>query len=269
MDSSTDVHLANLNRLLALGADVHANNDDALRSASNGHVAVVQVLLAAGAYVQADNNYALRYASSNGHLAVVEALLLAGADVHAEDDYALRWASLNGHVAVETALRTAAGRVLAAPIQRQQSVSRGTPGVQAAPIQRQQRTPVVPRHSTTAQRAPDVFTQSRDAYIAHSAARTDAATLIYPTKRRELPVSTLDWAAGLRGDDEHVLSAGQDYYVCTNPTQPHHYDAEYYSEYCRGSTTLPTPLDGRPAKACLLCPYCKNKMDTQLYSNRL
>ena len=76
------------------GADVHAQEDEALRWASyNGHVAVVECLLKAGADVHAREDEALRYASENGHVAVVECLLKAGANVHAREDYALRWAS--------------------------------------------------------------------------------------------------------------------------------------------------------------------------------
>jgi len=50
-----------------------------------------------GADVHADNDYALRWASENGHKDVVELLLKAGSDVHADDDYALRIASYYGY----------------------------------------------------------------------------------------------------------------------------------------------------------------------------
>ena len=88
------------------GADIHAQEDQALRLASrNGHVAVVECLLKAGADVHARQDYALRYASRRGHVAVVECLLKAGANVHAREDAAFRLASVNGHVAVVKLLK--------------------------------------------------------------------------------------------------------------------------------------------------------------------
>ena len=53
----------------------------------------VNVLLAAGANVHAQNDMALRVASKKGHVDVVQILLAAGADVHAQNDTALLWAS--------------------------------------------------------------------------------------------------------------------------------------------------------------------------------
>jgi hypothetical protein len=94
--------------MLAAGADVHADNDYALRGAAvNGHLPVVQALLAAGADVHADNDYALCCAARNGHLPVVQALLAAGANLHARDDYALCCAVGNGHLPVVQALLAA------------------------------------------------------------------------------------------------------------------------------------------------------------------
>ena len=103
-----------LDAALASGADVHAQDDAALRCASrNGHLAVVQTLLTAGANVHAKDDYAhaLRCASAKGHGAVVQALLNAGANVHADDDEALRLASMKGHGAVVQALLTAGANV--------------------------------------------------------------------------------------------------------------------------------------------------------------
>jgi hypothetical protein len=113
--------------LLAVGADVHAWNDDALRQASKnghaetvrilltvvdvhavrdmalymaglwGHTETVKMLLAAGADVHATNDCALRHAAETGHTQIVQLLLAAGADVHADEDYALHIAARNGH----------------------------------------------------------------------------------------------------------------------------------------------------------------------------
>jgi len=86
-----------IEQLILDGADVHADNDCALRWASeSGHLNVVKVLLEAGADVHVNNDYALIWASSRGHLGVVKVLLENGADVHAKDDCALRWASRYG-----------------------------------------------------------------------------------------------------------------------------------------------------------------------------
>ena len=83
------------------GADVHADNDYALRMASMyGYLPVVEVLVKAGADVHAADDEALRYASERGHLPVVEVLVKAGADVHAKNDEALRYASYHGHLPV-------------------------------------------------------------------------------------------------------------------------------------------------------------------------
>jgi Ankyrin repeats (3 copies) len=83
---------------LEAGADVHADDDQALRSASTyGHTEVVRILLKAGANVHALNDYALRWASHNVNTEVVRLLLEAGADVHASDDEALRSVSASGH----------------------------------------------------------------------------------------------------------------------------------------------------------------------------
>jgi ankyrin repeat protein len=98
--------------LLAAGADVHADNDGALRWASyNGHTEMVKVLLAADADVHADNDGALRWASDEGHTEVVKVLLAAGADVHAKNDWALRWASDKGHTEVVKVLLAAGADV--------------------------------------------------------------------------------------------------------------------------------------------------------------
>lgn len=87
--------------LLKSGADVRADDDLSLRLAARyGHVGVVAALLKSGAYVHAENDYALRMASSNGHAHVVELLLKSGADIHAFNDYALLWAAHQGHTAV-------------------------------------------------------------------------------------------------------------------------------------------------------------------------
>jgi ankyrin repeat protein len=90
--------LPGVKKALEMGADIHANDDYALRWASySGHSDIVELLLKNGADIHADFDFALRYASDNGHLPVVELLLKNGADVHAKNDSPLRWASEKGH----------------------------------------------------------------------------------------------------------------------------------------------------------------------------
>ena len=93
-------------------ADVHTNNDYALRWASDqGHTEVIKVLLDAGANVHVNNDYALSRASEYGNTEIVKVLLDVGADVHADNDGALRWASYNGHIEVVKILLNAGADV--------------------------------------------------------------------------------------------------------------------------------------------------------------
>jgi len=66
---------------LAAGADIHATQDGALRSAAlNNHAEMVNLLLAAGANVHADHDGAMRWAAYHGHVDVVRVLLASGVD---------------------------------------------------------------------------------------------------------------------------------------------------------------------------------------------
>jgi len=94
-------HIKVVKLLLDAGANVHTRNNGALQGASyNGHTDIVKLLLDAGADVHAKNDKALQWASYYGYIEIVKLLLDAGADVHAQDDYALRWASIYGHTNV-------------------------------------------------------------------------------------------------------------------------------------------------------------------------
>ena len=84
--------------LLASGANVHAEDDLALRCAAyDGYTEMVKVLLASGANVHAKDDEALCWAAMNGHTEMVRTLLAGSAHVHAEDDCALRRAAYWGH----------------------------------------------------------------------------------------------------------------------------------------------------------------------------
>ena len=70
--------LGNLPMVKALvenGADIHADDDDALQwSAYYGHLSVVKYLVENGADVNAGNGFALQYATYYGHSDIVEYL---------------------------------------------------------------------------------------------------------------------------------------------------------------------------------------------------
>jgi len=80
------------------GSSIHAVDDQALKfSAQRGHLEIVKFLVTQGANVHADNDYALRYSALKGHLENVKFLITNGANIHAENDYALRWSALRDH----------------------------------------------------------------------------------------------------------------------------------------------------------------------------
>ena len=67
--------LSEVKRLVAFGADIHAEEDYALRRAAHwGHLEVIKYLVECGADIHADDDYALRSAASYGHLAIVKYL---------------------------------------------------------------------------------------------------------------------------------------------------------------------------------------------------
>jgi ankyrin repeat protein len=99
--ASRNGHIEVVKLLIGAGADVTADDNEAIRFASeNGHIEVVKLLIGAGADVTADDNEAIRFASENGHIEVVKLLIDNGADVTADDNYAIRYASRNGHIEI-------------------------------------------------------------------------------------------------------------------------------------------------------------------------
>jgi ankyrin repeat protein len=94
--AAVDGHTETVRTLLAAGADVHARNDGALSlGALYGCAETVKILLATGADLHATDDIALRLAAGHGHTEAVKILLSAGSDVHAGDDEALRFAAYN------------------------------------------------------------------------------------------------------------------------------------------------------------------------------
>ena len=100
------IDLEVIKKLVKEGADIHSNNDRALRWASSeGHFGVVKFLIEKGADIHADSDRALKWASSEGHLGIVRLLIEKGADIHSNNDYALIWASSKGHLGTVKFLR--------------------------------------------------------------------------------------------------------------------------------------------------------------------
>ena len=86
---------------LEKGANIHSNDDRALRIASsNGHLKVVIILVNEGANIHADDDEALIWASRYGYLEVVKFLIESGANIHADKDKALKWSKQEGHLEV-------------------------------------------------------------------------------------------------------------------------------------------------------------------------
>jgi ankyrin repeat protein len=76
-----------------------------IESADNGDLENVKFALQNGANIHADNDYALRWAAIKGYLPVVKFLVENGADIHADDDCVLRYSARNGHHDVEIFLK--------------------------------------------------------------------------------------------------------------------------------------------------------------------
>lgn len=99
--------------LLDRGANVHAMDDAALFwAASKGNTEVVRVLLEHGADVHSRQDEALRYAASAGHKDVCKLLLDSGADIHARSDEAVRRARGEGHEDVVALLESRGARLV-------------------------------------------------------------------------------------------------------------------------------------------------------------
>jgi hypothetical protein len=92
--------------LLAAGADVHANGDDALIFATTmGHAEVIAALVESGARLTTP--MIVRYAVANGHEKALEVLLQAGADGPADLERALSDARQAGNAAMAQMLERA------------------------------------------------------------------------------------------------------------------------------------------------------------------
>jgi len=105
-------HVSCVECLLRHGADVHADQDCALRcAAAEGHDLVVDLLLRAGADIHSKEDAALRVAAQKQRLASVKCLLQAGADVTAVDQFAIRVAAGSANIEVLRCVLDALGDV--------------------------------------------------------------------------------------------------------------------------------------------------------------
>lgn len=95
-------HLDVVKYLVSQGADIHINDDMALRHASeDGYVKIVEYLIEQGSNVHAVDDYALRYACQNGNLTIVKCLVQAGANINIFNDISLHFAYKFGHFFVQ------------------------------------------------------------------------------------------------------------------------------------------------------------------------
>lgn len=94
-------HLSIVKYLHDKGADIHTNDDEALReSAYYGHYDIVRFLIKKGANVSANEDEAVRSAAQKEHLDIVQYLIKHGANIHARDDEALDTAVERGRLNV-------------------------------------------------------------------------------------------------------------------------------------------------------------------------
>ena len=101
--------LSHFYRAVAWAGVIDKNNSLQL-NARDGHTVAVEALLRAGADVHALDDEALRTASWWGRTGTIKVLLEGGANVHAKDDEALRWAEQQKHTHTAALLRTWAAR---------------------------------------------------------------------------------------------------------------------------------------------------------------
>ena len=101
INNAKDGNLKVVKYLISQGADIHAEDDLALRwSVTNGHLKVVKYLVSQGINIHVWDDYAFRGSASNGHLETVKYLVSQGANIHARNNEALRWSANNEYFKV-------------------------------------------------------------------------------------------------------------------------------------------------------------------------
>jgi hypothetical protein len=98
IDAAEEGDLDLVMELLEAGADIHEDDDGALRVAvQEGHLDVIELLLDSGADIHAEDDLILIYAVQEGHLDVIKLLLDRGANVHARDGEVFILAAREGY----------------------------------------------------------------------------------------------------------------------------------------------------------------------------
>ena len=91
-------NIKNIKMLLDIGADVNYDNGKPLLWSTYQHSMITELLLNNGADIHANNDQALICAATNGETDTVALLLKRGANIHAQNDRALRNAIFYEHV---------------------------------------------------------------------------------------------------------------------------------------------------------------------------
>ena len=85
--------------LIDLGADIHAEDDEAIFVASeNGNLSTAKLLINLGANIRAQNNVIILNVSRGNNLDMAKLLIENGADIHVKNDKALINASRSGNL---------------------------------------------------------------------------------------------------------------------------------------------------------------------------
>ena len=69
-------------------------------SATYDHIEIVKYLVENGADIHAQDNYALRWSARNDNFDIVKYLVENGADIHADNDYALWWSVCSNYLEI-------------------------------------------------------------------------------------------------------------------------------------------------------------------------
>ncbi len=90
-----------------MGNQLNKLDNQLIEACIQGDLSQVKSLIIEGANIHADDDYALRWAAECGHLEVVKYLVEDHeANVHALNEWALRWAARNGHLEVVKYLKS-------------------------------------------------------------------------------------------------------------------------------------------------------------------
>ena len=107
LNKASEGELSIVKYSLERGADIHNNQDSALRiAAANGKLNIVIFLVNSGANIHANHESALLNASVYGHLDVVKFLISSGADLDSNYDTILSWTEGLGHEEVAKYLKS-------------------------------------------------------------------------------------------------------------------------------------------------------------------